>query len=165
MLCPDWGDKYPFVTSSPPTSTYALHSLGLNAKNLNRVVGCAKCYNTYSGSREDFERGNEEDKLLYEKIAELGKEIGNTTKRKRKICWNDMRQLQRAILINGSDDIVFSKFDILQQLGIWRVYDLSDNLISFDTEQAYKQYLHDFAVACGVKNIYFSYNPEFVEGL
>ena len=158
MLCPDWSDNYPYVTSGIPTATYALHSLGVNASNLNKVIGCMKAYNTYSGNREDFERGSDEDKKIYQKIVDIGQEKGNTTGRVRKICWNDMKQLKKAILINGCDEIVVSKMDILKEIGVFKVFDIDGKLIQFQNEDEFKAYLTKFTKNLGSKVI-FSYSP------
>jgi adenylosuccinate synthase len=154
MLCPDWGDRYPFVTSSPPTVSYALHSLGIG-KCEKTVVGCVKAYNTYVGNRDDFQP--EDDRKLFERIVILGNEKGNTSGRVRKINWNDFRQIKRAIDINGVDTVVVSKMDILQEMGIWRYYDLKGKFHTCIKEESFKQAIIDSFPQCEVR---FSYSPE-----
>lgn len=158
LLCPDWG-IYPFVTAGIPTSTYALHSLGLNTKNLNKVIGCMKAYNTYSGNRQNFSFGSDEDKEIYKQIIELGQEKGNTTGRERKICWNDFGELKKAILLNGCDEIIVSKMDILDIIKVWRYFDINGDKQELFSSESYENSLRNFLQSLGVKKVIFSRTP------
>lgn len=119
-LCPDNSPFYPYVTSSPPTSTYALHSLGLPPKSIRNIIGCAKVYETYVGNR-DF--GVLEYKEDLDNIANVGKEFGATTGRKRKVDFLNIDMLLRAIEVNGVDILIISKLDVLREVNIWKCKD------------------------------------------
>jgi adenylosuccinate synthase len=107
-LCPDHGD-YPYVTSSPPTSAYALHSLGIPPQAVRKVWGAAKVYETYVGTKQFQPRDD-----VFKQVARYGEEYGATTGRSRQVNWIDIGSLVRAVRANGVTDIVFSKIDVLQ---------------------------------------------------
>jgi len=114
-LCPDHGD-YPFVTSSPPTTAYALHSLGLPPQSVSKVWGAAKVYETYVGAKRFQPSGQ-----LFNQLVEYGEEYGSTTGRPRQTNWIDLPFLLRSIRINGVTDVVFSKTDVLERVGVYEV--------------------------------------------
>ena len=137
-LCPDWGD-YPFVTSSPPTTAYALHSLGigLNFKRDDYIVyGCAKPYETYSGYKE-FEPKKE----VFKKLREIGSEYGATTGRPRQCNWLDLKALKTACEGNGVDFLIFSKIDVLTTLNH---YEIRSPKKTFSTFGDMQMYIEDF---------------------
>lgn len=157
MLCPDWSNNYPYVTSGIPTSTYALHSLGVGAKHLNHVYGAAKAYVTYSGYM-DFQPKDDE---TLKQIQSIGKEIGNTSGRVRQVDYLNLKLLKRAILINGVNTLVVSKMDVLQQVNKWKLYGVDGKLREYPDEAYFKFLIEQFA-----KNnfdslkVIFSYSPE-----
>ena len=108
-LCPDHGD-YPFVTSSPPSSAYALHSLGIPPQAVRKVWGAAKVYETYVGTKQFQPRDD-----VFKQVARYGEEYGSTTGRARQVNWIDIGLLVRSVRANGVTDIVFSKVDVLQK--------------------------------------------------
>ena len=151
-LCPDHGD-YPFVTSSPPTSTYALHSLGLAPQTIRQVWGAAKAYETYVGAKE-FQADGE----TFDLLAEYGEEYGATTGRRRQTNWINMDHLKRSIRINGVTDIVFSKVDVISKVGAFAV--LNPNK-TFDTFEEMQSYLTDeLQSEAQDLNIYWSSSKE-----
>ena len=101
MLDIDHG-TYPFVTSSNTVSAGACTGLGLNPKDIGKVTGIAKAYCTRVGNgpfpSEDFgEEG--------ERLAEVGREFGTTTGRKRRCGWFDAVAAKHA-----QDSMVVIKF-------------------------------------------------------
>lgn len=155
MLCPDWSENYPYVTSGIPSSTYALHSLGISAKCLNKVYGATKAYVTYSGFMSFQPKNNK----ILEQFQILGKEIGNTSLRKRQTNFLNLKQLKKALLINGIDTLIFSKMDILQQLNVWQLYNENNVLIDLKTEDEFKMYVTSKVKKYGVSEIIYSYTP------
>jgi adenylosuccinate synthase len=69
-----------------------------------------------------------------------------------------MKELNKAVEINGVNKVVFNKMDILRQLGQWKLYDTEGQLREFTSEESMKSYissvLPDF-----VREIKFSDNP------
>lgn len=126
-LDPDWGD-YPYVTSSHCTVGSAILN-GVPPSCIRDVWGVAKIYETYVGAK-DFEGPDE----IFDEIRELGHEFGSTTGRPRQINWLDFDMLKMASRINGVNNLVINKVDILRILDIWCVYD-GPNLYSFESEE------------------------------
>lgn len=69
----------------------------------------------------DFPESLQEDTEL-NKIGELGGEYGLTTGRKRTINWLNVDKLIKSINISGCTNIIISKIDILEKLGIYKYY-------------------------------------------
>jgi len=111
----DWGD-YPYVTSSHCTAGSVTLN-GITCGSIRNVWGVAKVYSTYVGAKQ-FE-GQDPD---FEKLRKIGDEFGSTTGRPRQIDWLDMDMIKMAVKINGVNKLVFNKVDILEELGIWRLY-------------------------------------------
>lgn len=137
-LCPDWGD-YPFCTSSPPTATYALHSLGLSPHFLERVYSVCKTYETYVGSKNFQPEGK-----VFEDLQRVGKEFGATTGRKRQTNWLNITELQRALLVNGATDLILNKLDVLRELDVWKIRgEEGGHEVEYDlkNEKAFKDFI------------------------
>lgn len=151
----DWGD-YPFVTSSHCGIGGVLLN-GFNHKNIRKVFGVAKAYETYVGLSE-FEP--KYDKEIFEKIRVLGQEYGATTGRSRQCDWLDLNELIKAIRMNGVKHIIINKIDILDQVGIWKLYNMDNILVSFESSKEFKTYvLNSLKKETGITDIIFSTNP------
>ena len=108
----DWG-TYPYVTSSHPIVGGALTGLGVGPTKIDRVIGVTKAYTTRVG------RGPLPTELslrLEKRIRERGKEYGATTGRPRRCGWLDLVLLRSAIQINGLDNLILTKLDVLDEL-------------------------------------------------
>ncbi|MFM8944340.1 MAG: adenylosuccinate synthase [Actinomycetota bacterium] len=109
MLDLDKG-TYPFVTSSFPVAGYALASVGIGPREVERVVGITKAYVTRVGSgpfpTED--RGSDGERL-----GQRGQEFGTVTGRKRRCGWFDAVVLRYAARVNGLTDLFLTKLDVL----------------------------------------------------
>lgn len=109
MLDIDHG-TYPFVTSSNTVSAGACTGLGLNPKDIGKVTGIAKAYCTRVGNgpfpSEDFGEDGE-------RLAEVGREFGTTTGRKRRCGWFDAVAAKHASRLNGCDQIALMKLDVM----------------------------------------------------
>jgi adenylosuccinate synthase len=109
MLDIDHG-TYPYVTSSNCTIGAALTGTGLNHKALRKVIGVVKAYTTRVGEGPfPAEQAND----IGNKLRELGGEYGTTTGRNRRCGWLNMPDLRYACTLNGVDDIVITKLDVL----------------------------------------------------
>ncbi|MBN2041657.1 MAG: adenylosuccinate synthase [Spirochaetes bacterium] len=102
---------YPFVTSSNPTIGGALMGTGLNAFNVDEVIGITKAYVTRVGEgpfpTEDL---GEDGELL----RKNGAEFGATTGRPRRCGWFDVELLKHAKRVNGLSNIALTKLDVLK---------------------------------------------------
>ncbi|MDB5036229.1 MAG: adenylosuccinate synthase [Chlorobi bacterium] len=101
---------YPFVTSSSPTSGGACTGLGLPPTAITGVVGIVKAYCTRVGN------GPFPTELLDEvgeRLRKEGDEFGATTGRPRRCGWLDLFALKYSVMINGIDEIVLTKLDVL----------------------------------------------------
>ncbi len=109
MLDIDHG-TYPYVTSSNTVSAGACTGLGLNPKDIGKVTGIAKAYCTRVGNgpfpSEDFGEAGD-------KMAEVGREFGTTTGRKRRCGWFDAVAAKYACRLNGVDQVALMKIDVL----------------------------------------------------
>lgn len=109
MLDIDHG-TYPYVTSSSTTSAGLCSGLGLSPKNVGKVIGIVKAYCTRVG-HGPFP--TEEKGQIGEKIADIGKEIGTTTGRRRRCGWFDAVSVKYAARLNGCDELALMKVDVL----------------------------------------------------
>ncbi|XP_015781848.1 adenylosuccinate synthetase [Tetranychus urticae] len=109
MLDIDFG-TYPYVTSSNCTVGGVCTGLGVSPKIINDIYGVVKAYCTRVGDGPfPTEQKNEIGTLLQER----GKEIGVTTKRKRRCGWLDIVLLKYSNMINGYTHLAVTKLDIL----------------------------------------------------
>ena len=104
---------YPFVTSSNSTAGGAATGTGVGPTKIDKVIGVVKAYTTRVGEGPfPTEFGTD----LMEKIREKGKEFGATTGRPRRCGWFDSVVVKHAIMVNGIDEIVVTKLDVLDCL-------------------------------------------------
>lgn len=130
MLDIDHG-TYPFVTSSNTISAGALTGLGLNPKQAGQIIGIIKAYATRvgNGAFPSEDKGEDGDK-----IAQIGKEIGVSTGRKRRCGWFDAVALKYTARLNGLDALALMKLDVLdgfKKVKICRAYHYKDKEISY----------------------------------
>jgi len=156
----NWGN-YPYVTSSE-CLPYAACSLGFPPQKIRNIWGAAKIYDTRSGTDPKFPDSLLED-LLLSKIAKLGSEFGTTTGRARKVNWLNLDDLVRAINISGTTHLVISKCDVLESLGIYKLF-WNSSLLSFSTISSMKGEISSVVKDnCPmVSEIFFSHSPEAI---
>lgn len=143
----DWGD-YPYVTSSHCTTAGAMLN-GIPPKSVRDVWGVAKCYETYVGAKQ-FQPSNE----IFNKIREVGDEYGATTGRPRQCNWLSIVDLKRAVIVNGVNNLVINKMDVLRELDKWEVRRPN---VFFTQENVFKSFI-ERSFDDSVK-IHFSDNP------
>lgn len=97
MLDIDFG-TYPYVTSSNCTVGGACTGLGIPPRFIGNVFGVVKAYCTRVGDGP-FPTELKDD--IGDYLQKVGKEIGVTTKRKRRCGWLDIVLLRYADMING----------------------------------------------------------------
>ena len=112
MLDCDFG-TYPYVTSSNPISGGACAGCGIPPRRIDRVIGVLKAYTTRVGlgSFPTEIKGR-----LLDELREKGDEYGATTGRPRRIGWLDTVQLRMAVRINGVEEAVLTKIDVLDNM-------------------------------------------------
>ena len=108
----DFG-TYPFVTSSSATSGGACIGTGVPPSAIDRVIGVAKAYTTRVGEGPFPTEFCPEFAGF---IRTKGKEFGATTGRPRRCGWFDAVMLKESIMINGINELVLTKLDVLDGL-------------------------------------------------
>ena len=109
LLDIDFG-TYPFVTSSNTTAAGACTGLGVAPNKIGDVFGIFKAYTTRVGSgpfpTELFDKDGET-------MGKVGHEFGATTGRPRRCGWLDLIALKYAVQINGVNQLMMMKGDVL----------------------------------------------------
>jgi len=126
LLDLEWG-TYPFVTSVNTTTGSIATSLGIDPRSIKKVIGVFKAYQTRVGNGP-FPTEITDENLDY--LRENGNEYGSTTGRPRRCGWLDLNLLRFSILINGVDNLVVTKFDVLSGLKNYSIcnrYELNGN--------------------------------------
>ena len=112
MLDIDHG-TYPYVTSSNTTIGGVFTGLGINHKEISKVIGIAKAYTTRVGNGPF---PTELTSSLGERLRKEGNEYGATTGRPRRVGWLDLNILRYSMKLNGIDEIALTKVDVLSFL-------------------------------------------------
>lgn len=153
--------NYPYVTSSD-TLPYGACSFGFPPQKVRNVYGAAKIYDTRSGEDPLFPAELLENKSL-KALADLGKEFGVVTGRRRKVNWLNLGKLVDSINLTGSTHIVISKCDIIEQLGEYKIWH-GESLINFKAMSGLIHFIRGIiTIECPlVKDVTFSYSPETI---
>lgn len=116
LLDLDYG-TYPFVTSSYPTASGALVGLGIGPGLTGRIIGVVKAFQTRVGAGP-FPTELEGDMAMRLRGtgAQPWDEYGTTTGRPRRVGWLDLVLLRYAARINGLNELVLTKLDVLSGL-------------------------------------------------
>ena len=109
MLDIDFG-TYPFVTSSSPSTGGVCTGAGVPPTALQNLIGVSKAYTTRVGNGPF---PSELDNELGGQIRKVGHEYGATTGRPRRTGWLDLVSLKHACMINGINNLVITKLDVL----------------------------------------------------
>jgi adenylosuccinate synthase len=112
MLDIDFG-TYPYVTSSNCSIGGVCTGLGLPPNRIGDVYGVVKAYTTRVG---DGPFPTELKEEIGDYLQTKGREIGVTTKRKRRCGWLDLAVLKYTVWVNGYSAIALTKLDILDDL-------------------------------------------------
>lgn len=117
MLDIDFG-TYPYVTSSTTVSAGVCSGLGISPHRIGKISGVFKAYYTRVGSGPfPTEQLNENGEIL----RKGGNEYGSTTGRPRRCGWLDLPALRYAILLNGVDELIMMKADVLDAFDVIRI--------------------------------------------
>jgi adenylosuccinate synthase len=104
---------YPYVTSSSATVGGALTGLGLGPHAIQRVIGVTKAYTTRDGHAPcptEFEPAHADT------FRAVGHDYGAVTGRARRCGWLDAVALKYACQLNGLDELIVTKLDVLDDL-------------------------------------------------
>lgn len=101
---------YPYVTSSNTVAASASTGSGVPMKFIRVVLGVAKAYMTRVGGGPF---PTEEKGEVGEAMRRLGGEYGATTGRPRRCGWLDSVATRFSVRINGADQTVLTKLDVL----------------------------------------------------
>ena len=112
LLDIDFG-TYPYVTSSNTSSGQIFAGSGFGIRDNHKIFGITKAYTTRVGSGPF---PTELKDKIGNYLAEKGKEIGTVTKRKRRCGWFDCNLVRQSVIINGVNNIVLTKLDVLDDL-------------------------------------------------
>ena len=104
---------YPMVTSSNTTIGGFISGTGLNPKKIGKVYGLFKAYTTRVGEGPFPTEIFDDVGML---IQKKGNEFGATTGRSRRCGWLDFVMLKYACMINGIDELIMSKADVLNNI-------------------------------------------------
>ena len=104
---------YPFVTSSNSTAGGAATGTGVGPSRIDKVIGVVKAYTTRVGEGP-FPTEFSDD--LMDTIRHKGGEFGATTGRPRRCGWFDSVVVRHSVKINGLDELVVTKLDVLDDL-------------------------------------------------
>lgn len=109
---------YPFVTSSNSTAGGASTGTGVGPNKIDKVIGVVKAYTTRVGEGPfPTEFGAD----LMDKIRKKGKEFGATTGRPRRCGWFDSVVVRYAVMVNGIDEMVITKLDVLDDMDTLKI--------------------------------------------
>jgi adenylosuccinate synthase len=112
MLDIDHG-TYPFVTSSSATSGGAATGTGVPPNAITMVAGVTKAYCTRVGGGPFPTELNDQ---VGEALRQKGNEFGAVTGRPRRTGWLDLPLLRYSNMINGTDWLVVTKLDVLDEI-------------------------------------------------
>jgi len=112
MLDIDHG-TYPFVTSSSATSGGAVIGTGVAPNAIDSVIGITKAYCTRVG---EGPFPSEEKNEAGDNLRKRGNEYGAVTGRPRRTGWLDLPLLRYSGMINGTNWLVVTKLDVLDEL-------------------------------------------------
>ena len=103
---------YPYVTSSSPTAGGACIGTGIPPTAIEYVMGITKAYCTRVGNGPFPTELNDESG---NNLRNAGHEFGSTTGRPRRCGWIDLVALKYAVQINGINELVVTKLDVLDE--------------------------------------------------
>jgi adenylosuccinate synthase len=90
----------------------------------------------------------------------LGGEYGDSTGRARQVIWLDIDKLQKAFDVNGVTHLIFNKLDILEQVGIFKLYQ-KDKMFSYNISDQFIKHIYD-GIDAPLYKITFSRTPETI---
>jgi len=134
---------YPYTTSSHCLPAAAAATFGFDPRTFRNIIGVAKCYETRSGTDPYFYEHECRDQMpLFDQIRRAGREVGVTTGRDRKVNYLDLDKLVNAIISSGTNIVVINKWDILEELQVFKLW-YNKNLINFKTLELMQTFVEE----------------------
>jgi len=133
--------QYPYVTSSSCVSGGACTGIGIGPTRIDNVIGVAKVYTTRVDGNQESPFPTQLDSELETLLRECGNEFGATTGRPRRCGWFDLVQVNDAIIVNGADEIILTKLDVLDNLDEIKVcvaYEIDGTVVNDYPETDFK---------------------------
>jgi len=118
---------YPYVTSSNSSPAGVWSGSGVPARNLERVIGVVKAYQTRVGRGPFPTELNDGPSGIGEKIRKTGREYGTVTGRPRRCGWFDAVAVRYTAALAGADELAVMLLDVLSdlpELAICTAYEL-----------------------------------------
>ena len=103
---------YPFVTSSSSTSGGAVTGTGVGPTSIGTVIAVTKAYVTRVGEGPFPTEIHDDSATL---LRARGQEYGAVTGRPRRCGWLDLPLLRYSNMINGTEWLVVTKMDVLDE--------------------------------------------------
>ena len=121
------------------------------------MYGVTKAYDTYVGAKDFHGEGR-----VFDLLQQLGQEFGATTGRPRQCNWLNIRNLKKAVDINGVTDVIINKVDILRSARTWNLRSSDNNaiMLKLGSEVSWKQYIKRYLNTKATVNVVFSESPE-----
>jgi adenylosuccinate synthase len=129
LLDPDFG-TYPYVTSSSPLAGASCIGTGLSPREIKRVMGIFKAYNTRVGAGP---MPTELQDNIGDLIRKRAREYGATTGRPRRCGWFDAVAGRFSVQINGLSDIALTHLDVYDgftSIKICTAYKFNDEVLT-----------------------------------
>ncbi len=104
---------YPKVTSSFTSASGILHGTGLSPRSVGHILGVVKAYMTMCGNGVFPTETKCEEQFLNNQI---GREVGVTDGKNRRIGWFDVPLTRLGIRLAGADSLALTKLDIFDSL-------------------------------------------------
>ena len=154
---------YPFVTSSNTNIAAIVTGAGVPYHKLNKVIGLVKAYATRVGEGP-FPTQLDDD--IGDYLFNTGKELGTTTGRRRRCGWLDLVMLKPVVNLNSINEIVLTKFDVLDNLAEIKVaVKYNAKAIEYKSFKGWQQdtsEIKDFAEMPENAKIYISFIEEYL---
>ncbi len=133
MLDIDSG-TYPYVSSGASCAAGAATGCGIGPKNLDKILGVFKAYETRVGNGPmptEFNDTSEGELCQY--VRDTGREYGVTTGRARRCGYLDLVALRYACRVNSIDGLVLTHLDIydaMDQIEACVAYDINGKIVT-----------------------------------
>lgn len=122
---------YPYVTTSSTVTGGVCIGTGIPPTYLKKIIGIFKAYTTRVGYGPF---PTELKNKIGDKLRLIGHEYGTTTGRARRCGWLDLVAIKYACMINGINQLIITKLDILshfQNIQICTQYKIKNKIINY----------------------------------
>lgn len=160
MLDLDHG-TYPFVTSSNTIAGGVCTGAGIAPKHIKKVIGIMKAYTTRVGEGP-FPTELTKETEINNFLVKNGQEFGVTTGRERRCGWFDGVIGKFSVMVNGIEEILLTKIDILtglEKIKLCHAYKINEKIYN-----VYPNNTKEFELA---KPLYYEFEgwDEKIKGL